>query len=165
LAFFGLVIPLCVGIYQRHKRLAWDKAMLSYELQKAWTEKTSPHRAVIEKKYGSYLQNVQPVSIKNVEGFARATQGDNLYPLRDAVVSLLNYFEDIAVLYSSGMVDKKMVDLTIKDPIISYYEKIKPLADCIEKVSGKKHWQPLENQIYEWNFEKKKSVPKIPKRA
>ena len=45
-----------------------------------------------------------------------------MFHIKTAVISLMNYFEDIAVLYVSGMADKAIINATLRRPITRYYE-------------------------------------------
>ena len=152
---FGIVVPLIFGVWQLKKRFDWDKAMLFYELGKVWNEKTLEHRRTIEKKYGSYFVNISPVEISDPMGFVNASEGDDLYPIKIAVISLMNHFELIADLYVYGMVDKHLVDASIRKPMSRYYTKIKPFAECIDKVAGYPSWKPLDDLIEVWEKEDK----------
>ena len=149
----GIVIPLVIGVLQLKKHFAWEKAMLASNLGNIWTEKTLVHRKVIEKKYGSYLVNVKPIDPPDCENFVNCAEGHEMHHIKIAVVSLMNYFEDIAVLYVSGMADKAIIDATLRKPIMRYYEKIKPLAGCVDKVAGYPSWKPLDDLIAVWKRE------------
>ena len=163
ITFFGIAIPLLFGVYQLKKRFDWDKAMLSYELGKIWTENTFQHRKVIEKVYGTYFLASKPINSPEPELFANASEGEEFYEIKIAVISLMNYLEDIAILYSSGMADKHIIDTTLRQPVLSYYNKIKPLSSCIDNVAGYPSWKPLDDLIKLWNQEdsnKSKLKPK-----
>jgi len=77
-----------------------------------------------------------------------------------AVINLLNYFEDIAMLYLNDMLDKEMVDDTLKNAIMRYYDKLLPLKDCIDKHAGYKSWKLLDSLIEYWRREDKKKMKK-----
>ncbi len=147
---FGVVIPLILGVIQLRKNYEWEKAMLATDLNKLWSEKTLPHRNIIEKKYGAYISNVKPIDPPDCEDFVGAVEGGEFFELKISVISLMNYFEDIAVLYTSGMADRSIVDATLRKPMTRYYDKIKPLSGCIDKVAGYPSWKPLDELITAW---------------
>ena len=146
----GVITPLVLGVIQLRKNYEWKKAMLAAELNRLWSEKTLIHRNIIEKQYGAYIHNVKTIDLPDCEDFANAVEGDDLFCIKMAVISLMNYFEDIAVLYSSGMADRSMVEATLRKPMTRFYDKIKPLANCIEKVAEYPCWKPLDDLIAMW---------------
>lgn len=154
----GIIIPLIIGVYSLKKRFSWDKAMLAYELGRVWTEKTLVHRKVIEKKYGMYFVASRPIVPPQCEIFANANEGDELFEAKIAVVSLMNYLEDIAVLYTSGMADKRIIDSTLRRPVLRYYDKIRPLAKCIDDIAGYPSWHPLDDLVTRWKQEEAAST-------
>ena len=149
----GIIIPLIMAVLQLKKNYEWEKAMLAVELNKIWSEKTLPHRNIIEKKYGPYISNLKPIAPPDCEEFVNSVEGSPLFPIKLAVIALMNYFEDIAVLYTSGMADKGIVDATLRRPMTRYYEKIKPLSGCIDKVAGSPAWKPLDDLMAIWKLQ------------
>jgi hypothetical protein len=73
----------------------------------------------------------------------------------------MNYFEDVAVLYQTGMADRNIIDNSLRRPLTRYYHKIKPLADCIDKVAGYQSWKPLDDLITTWEKDDKKRAHKL----
>ena len=138
---FLTLLSLILGVYKLWKHYEWNKAHLTYELGKVWSEQTLPWRNIIEKKFGSYLSTTTPATVDSCEEFVKAVEGDELHELKMAVINLLNYFEDIAMLYLNDMLDKEMVDDTLKNAIMRYYDKLLPLKDCIDKHAGYKSWK------------------------
>lgn len=149
---FGIVVPLIIGVIQLKKRFDWEKGMLASQLGNMWSEKTLEHRQIIEQKYGPYLVKSEPISPPDAAEFVGATEGE-LYQVKIAVISLLNYFEDIAVLYLSGMADRLIIDETIRRPMMRYYDKVRPLAKCIDHVAGYCSWKPLDDLVNLWKRE------------
>jgi len=157
----AIVIPLWVSIYQSKKRYKWDKAIMAYKIGEIWTTETKDHRKVIEKNYGSYLIPYKEMVVPTAEDYEGAKPGTELYDINLAVSSLMNYFENVAVLYMQGVVDKKIIDNTMKKAIIQYHEKIKPLALLSEKVAGYPLWASLDELIEKWANEEKPKTKNI----
>ena len=149
------LITFIFGVYKLYKIFEWNKAKLTYELGKTWSEQTLPWRGIIEKQFGSYLSTTTPAKVESCEEFVKATEGSELYDLKIAVINLLNYFEDIAMLYLNDMLDKKMVDDTLKNAIRRYYDKLAPLKECIDRHAGYKSWKLLDELIDYWNNQEK----------
>jgi len=151
---FLTFVPFTFGVYKLYKMFEWNKARLTYELGKVWSEQTLPWRSVIERHFGSYLSTTNPAKVESCEEFVKATDKDGeLYELKIAVINLLNYFEDIAMLYLNDMLDKKMVDDTLKNAIRKYYVKLAPLKDCIDRHAGYKSWKLLDELMDYWDKE------------
>lgn len=138
--------------------------MLSYELGRIWTEKTLQHRKIIEEKYGTYFVSSKPIDPPECELFVHAKEGDPHHHVKIAVIALMNYLEDIAVLYASGMADKHIIDITLRKPVIGYYDKILPLSQCIDKVAGYPSWKPLDDIVALWKEDDKKQSTVKPKK-
>ena len=151
IALIGILVTLAFGSWKLVKMFDWQKGMVSHELAKGWTDKTLKHKEVIEKKFGSYLSKVEQATVPNCEKFVNAVSGDELYNLKIAVISLMNYFEIIAVVYLNGMADTKVIDTTFKNAVLRYYHKIEKLADCLNRVAGYNSWEPVNQMIEIWN--------------
>ena len=153
-------LSVSVGVFELWKHFEWNKAHLTYELGKVWSEQTLPWRNIIEKEFDSYLSTTTPANVNSCEEFVKAVKGDELHDLKMAVINLLNYFEDIAMLYLNDMLDKRMVDDTLKNAIMRYYEKLLPLKECIDRLAGYKSWKLLDNLIEHWKKEDRREPSK-----
>jgi hypothetical protein len=158
----GILATLVFGVWKLVKMLDWEKSSVSFELTKEWTDKTLSHREVIEKRFGTYLSKAEQADVPggDCDGFVNATREKDLYPLKIAVISLMNYFETVAVVYLNGTADTELIDRTLKKPVLRYYHKIKKLADCIDNVAGYKSWEPVDQVIDIWNKQDKKTIKK-----
>jgi hypothetical protein len=134
------------------------KTMVAHELANGWTDETLTHREVIEKRFGSYLSKAEQATVDNCEDFVNAAQGDDLYSLKVAVISLMNYFESIAAVYLNGTADRELIDTTLKKPVLRYYHKIKKLVDCVNNVAGYNSWEPVDQVIEIWNKQDERKV-------
>lgn len=159
ITLIGILATLILGVWKLVKMFNWQKAMISYELMKEWTDKTIAHRDIIEQEYGAYMAQEKQAELKwDCKEFVDAVKGDDLYGLKVAVVSLMNYFETIAVVYLRGTADRELIDITLKNSVLRYHHKIKKLADCINKVAGYNSWEPVDRMIKIW---KKQDAKKI----
>lgn len=158
----GILATLVFGVWKLVKLLDWEKASVSFELTKEWTDKTLRHREVIEERFGTYLSKAEQADVPegDCEGFVNATPEKELYPLKIGVISLMNYFETIAVAYLNGTADTGLIDTTLKKPVLRYYHKIKKLADCIDNVAGYKSWEPVDQVIAIWTEQDEKKIPR-----
>ena len=138
--------------------------MLASQLGNVWTEKTLEHRKVIEEEYGTYFVASKPIQPPPCEDLVNAKVGDELFAMKMAVISLMNYFEDIAVLYTCGMADKYIIDATLRTPLMRFYDKIKPLAQCIDNVAGYPSWKPLDDLVEQWKHKEARKALVEPKR-
>ena len=106
----------------------------------------------------------EPIEAPNCDLIAKAKKGEEYFAIKIAVICLMNYFEDIAVLYSANMVDRNIIDRTLRRPVMRYYEKIIPLAKCFDDVAGYPSWKPLDDLIAKWKSEDEAASAITPKR-
>ena len=150
----------------------WRQQNLSIEILKEWNENTSQVRDRVESFFrvhfgeperGHYIKGM-------TEDFAtrlyhcRHDANASEYSLREVradVIRLLNYFEYISSAYEQAVLDRVIIDESLKAPIMIWYSDLSAFVDFITEWSGFHVWPPLQRLIYEWDPHPLRSNPRF----
>jgi hypothetical protein len=154
ISLLGIFVTLVIHAWVQQRKLAWDRASLTSNLVSQWDERTERQRQTIEDMFGFYW-NKDSIDLGGREKeFALAAKGDpsGFFEIREAVILLLNWFEDFAALYRQGMLDTVIANHLMKPPIKKYYFKIRPLMSAINLhlLEGEPGWPILDELMEDW---------------
>jgi len=76
---------------------------------------------------------------------------DNDFEIRKNVVATFSYFEETATMYNMDLIDKEIVKLTLKLPIIFYFDLGKDLIYAMRRVAKSEEvynqWETLHDNL------------------
>ena len=97
-------------------------------------------KTIIEKYYGEYWILEPSIWQQAPAPFEVAQSTPNepddrrhRYEIKQAAITILNYFEDFSAMYQRGHIDCRMMDHLLKAPIITMYEKLAPIREAMNR--------------------------------
>jgi hypothetical protein len=144
----------------------YQKKCKAMELLEKWNPSTCEHRKKIEQLKPGFIDYTTetngPVPLTYADAFAIYTSKPRSknFELRFHFIELLNHFEDIAVAYKYNIVDRKMINESLKATLTDWHSVLMNFITVVMSNKGKSdRWAPFTVMVTKWQKEKEKQDP------
>ena len=156
------VIPICVLLFaiqiELKKAREREQKQFTAQLIIHWMSQTSMDRWKMVKRIpnpydiNNYSSAISMERIRQI--FLCEDELSDDIMLRHSIVEMLNFFEYISVLYLNGIADKKIIDRSMKNPMIRWHEALEEFIKLSIKYNRYNPWEPFSRLIENWKSEK-----------
>jgi hypothetical protein len=144
----------------------WNRRHYTIEFMVSWNDHAREHLVALEREFPEFFS--VPDFIKNpglrhswcLDGTkarqlvksetAEAGSNSQTYIVRDHLIALLNYFEDIAIAYEQHVVDRSAIEDSFAPVILDVCTYFQPFIDEIRKINRRDPWPPLSRVVELW---------------
>jgi hypothetical protein len=136
----------------------WRRRQYALAIVSEWNDKLIPNIRIVETKFPSIRENNNaPINVEVARELymtnANKAEYELNFAVRAAIISILNYFEYIALAYTNGVADRKIIDQSLRASMMKWYEKLKDFENGVAIESGVNPWLPLHNLMISWEAE------------
>lgn len=147
------VLFTCFGVFAAlhawQDSQEWNRRKTASDILQGWNYTMSPLRSTIGEYIASLPANSPERGEFTLEQCKKIYSDSKLFKVREAVVSMLNYFEFIAADYENGVIDKSMIDTELKPTLLDYREALQNWITYMKQEHGTK-WTEYEALAAEW---------------
>ncbi|MFN7920321.1 MAG: hypothetical protein U0Q16_09500 [Bryobacteraceae bacterium] len=136
---------------------SWKRQDLALSLLRDWDDKTTVHRQRIDLLQArlqgiriSTESDIPPMATELADAvwkqvsFTEGKQKEkDLYDLRNECISLLNYFESLAVAYYISAANQELLRVSAGPPLRGWYKRLYPFTAVADKAKNAKVWEPF----------------------
>ncbi|HZF13514.1 MAG TPA: hypothetical protein VFE33_32375 [Thermoanaerobaculia bacterium] len=163
----SLVLSLW-GIREQHE---WNRRQQALTILEKFNSEVAPHRTAIFAAYpGINDENTNQIPtheecqtiIKARKPGETKIRGIDAFELRSHLVSVLNYFEDLAIAWEYQVGDQTILEEAAAPVILRWYQVFQPCITEMDKEAGESVWPSLERVVASWEEKRAKPAHKIP---
>src|SRR5262249_35499118 len=126
----------------------WKRQDLAIQLLRDWDEKTTAHRAKIDrlqaKLEGIKVAARMPPIKKELadklwqqQGYDDGNQEEEArFQLRSELISLLNYFDSVAVAYNTQAANQQLIAYSLKDSLLRWQGRLRAFTNAAKEAEG-----------------------------
>lgn len=167
LGVLAAVASLAIQRNQMNAEYDWRVRQYTLELSRSWNDQARHHIDALSRAFPEFFR----VPPSGVEGWrlpperarelvlcegekptesrpSNDIERDRV--LRNHLISLLNYFETLALAYEQYIVDQEAVVDSFSSMMIDTYEYFLHFIDEMVKVNRRKPWPPLDRVVLRW---------------
>lgn len=135
----------------------WQRREYAINLIRDWNIHTSKHWQVLEGVFphlrdvdrtGGTVTEITKQQAKDI--YTCEPDNTRYWELRYHLVEMLNYLEYVSMSYEQKVADQEIVETSLKDIMIKYYDILKNLIDVVETCEGYLPWEPYTALIGKW---------------
>lgn len=133
----------------------WKRQELALQLLRDWDDKTSGKRNEIDRLQAKLQgievsQNMPPLSkelalaVWSQVGYgAGDLRQRDMYDLRSNLISLLNYFESLAVAYYTEAANKDLLSVSVGSPLRRWKKRLQEFTEIADLSRNEPVWKPF----------------------
>ena len=161
LAAASLVVAL-YGIRQQHE---WNRREQALAIVSKFNTEMRPHKEAIFLAFPGIndAQNnqipTQEECVTIIKARARAVKivrNADAFDLRDHVLSVLNYFENLTIAWEYHIGDREIIEEATAPVILRWHKVFEPCMSEMNKEVGEEVWPSLQRVVTEWKGKRAK---------
>ena len=160
------VVALLLAFNTLRDTHEWNRRHYTIELMGSWNTRARPHLAFLEHEFPDFF--AVPDFIGNPEVLRswkldprRAVQlvasdgsppqaGSRDLEIRDHLIELFNYFEDLSIAYEQNIVDRATAEDSFAPTMIDAYTFFQPFIEEMRNVNRRDPWPPITRTVDLW---------------
>ena len=160
------VVAVLLAVFSLRADHEWNRRHYTLELMGLWNSRARPHLTYLEHEFPEFF--AVPDFIENPEllnSWRLDTERARLLiasdigtpqseakglEIRDHLIELLNYFEDISVAYELQVIDRGPIEDSIATVIMDVYTFFQPFIAEMQKANRRDPWPPLSRTVQLW---------------
>jgi hypothetical protein len=152
----------------------WRREQLATEFLRQWDRETSANRKEVERLVVKY-QERNPAALTDTPAIGLAlaaeawaalgyteenSRGHDMWKLRDNIISMLNFFESMAVAVDRGSVDSAIIKDSMSGTMARWREKLRAFTDRADQSRKTRVWSPYYDLVDRWQPKKEPPAPR-----
>jgi hypothetical protein len=160
------VVALLLAFNTLRETHEWNRRHYTIELMGSWNTRARPHLSFLEHEFPNFF--AVPDFIGNPEVLRswkldadRARQlvasdgsppqaGSKDLEIRDHLIELFNYFEDLSIAYEQYIVDRSTAEDSFAPTMIDVYTFFQPFIEEMRRVNRRDPWPPISRTVDLW---------------
>jgi len=154
LGLFGIRWEIVRWMAEQRRRYYAERADRTEALSREWNETILRNHKVIEENgFPDEIDKSDAWHIAYSTPSIRA-EDKRLYATKAAVISLMNIFEGLVILYDSKLIDTALVDRTMARAVTERYKNIRHVVVELEEKAKALRWAPVHQVVKDWDDQK-----------
>jgi hypothetical protein len=131
-----------------YQKVVWDRKHYAAEIVRTWDANTRNLRRHIQSTFPGIHRgtNQVPIPLTVAERVYRA-ESDQDKESFQSLVSLLNHLEFVAIAYSRGVANRRVIDEALGRTLAQWFRGLDPFIAVYTKRAGRNPWEPFCHRV------------------
>lgn len=152
----GTLLGALVVIIVLTKNHDWNRRQYAINILRDWNNNVLQYNRIIEQSFPNLFDtdlknNPTELTKKNsIRIYTATSENEEYLKIRHAIHELLNHLEYVTTAYTQNIADKKIIEDTLKKPLMRVSEILKNYLNIVAERRGYQPWQPYLDVVSMW---------------